>query len=141
MLHRIRAVKLFAESHDQGFADDIAAGNWTWFELAILESDAATAPKVTKDGVELVWTSHPNRFKSSEYGWKAGGTFSSERDLLNFLEPGNVIAVRICARFSCWKIFAANGHLLFDISDQNGMRASEVWLVTNLVLTLNSSPP
>ncbi|KAK0640201.1 Calcium-independent phospholipase A2-gamma [Lasiodiplodia hormozganensis] len=124
LLDRIRAVKLFAESHDQGFASDISAGNWTWFELAILENDAATAPKVTKDGVELVWTSHPNRIKSSKYGWEAGGTFSSERDLLNFLEARNVIAVRICARFLGWKIFAANGYLLFDISDREVNRRS-----------------
>lgn len=119
-------MKLFAESHDQGRVDNIAAGNWTWFELAILESDAATAPKVTEKGIKLVWTSHPNRFRSPQYGWKAGDTFNSERDLLNFLEAGNVIAVRMCARFGGWQIFAEKGYLLFDISDQDGIRALQI---------------
>lgn len=48
-----------------------SAGNWTWFELAILENESAFAPRV-KDGVELVWKSHYNRFLSEEYGWVRG---------------------------------------------------------------------
>lgn len=61
-------MQLVAESHDQGYCDDPDAGNWTWFELAIMENDEAVSPRV-KDGIELTWVSHKNRFTEGEYGW------------------------------------------------------------------------
>lgn len=67
-INRIDRLQLVAESHDQGFADDESAGNWTWLEVAIFESEMDTAPKI-KDGVELVWISHPNHFKQVAYDW------------------------------------------------------------------------
>lgn len=67
-IRRIDGLQLVAESHDQGYADDESAGNWTWLEIAIFESEMATAPRV-KDGVELVWIRHPNHFKQADYDW------------------------------------------------------------------------
>jgi hypothetical protein len=67
-IQRITQLQLYAESHDQGFADEPSGGNWTWFELAILEDGKATAPRM-KDGIELVWKSHRNRFLTDDYDW------------------------------------------------------------------------
>ncbi|KAH0370527.1 hypothetical protein KCU65_g2571, partial [Aureobasidium melanogenum] len=57
-IKRIRGLKLYTESHDQGYTSDPNAGNWTWFEYAIVEglSDHAKV----QDGIRLVWTSHMN---------------------------------------------------------------------------------
>lgn len=63
-----QSIQLFAETHDQGHADDTSLGNWTWLELAIFEDESSAKPRV-KEGVELVWLSHKNRFLTDEYGW------------------------------------------------------------------------
>jgi hypothetical protein len=134
----IRAIKLFAESHDQGFVSALEQGNWTWLELVILDSKDATSPKKDRNGKELVVTSHTNKVGSKDYEWMQGDTFDTSRHFLKSLEvstcsltppqaltdmitqAGNVIAVRLCARFAGWKISARNGHLVIDIKDDNG---------------------
>ncbi|KAF3003991.1 hypothetical protein E8E14_007678 [Neopestalotiopsis sp. 37M] len=110
----IKSIRLFAESHDQGFAEDPNAGNWTWFELAIFESPTSKTPR-SKDGVELVWESHTNRFKTTEYEWKEGYLFGKYDDMMRLIEDGNVLGVRLCARYSGWKIYAKRGYLRIDI--------------------------
>ena len=67
-IRKIDRLRLIAESHDQGHADITSAGNWTWFELAILQDESAYQPRV-KDGVALVWKSHDNRFLEDDFGW------------------------------------------------------------------------
>ncbi|TQV94394.1 hypothetical protein V2A60_002576 [Cordyceps javanica] len=118
-IRMIRAVKLFAESHDQGRVHDLVQGNWTWFQLAILKSEKDTSPKKGKDGQELVATSHANKVASKKFEWLEGGTVDTRRIFLKALEPGNVIAVRLCARFPGWEIFATNGYLVIDIAEDN----------------------
>jgi len=67
-IKHIDSVQLFAESHDQGTLKNSYVGNWTWFELAILQDEKASAPRI-KNGIELVWKSHRNRFQTSNFGW------------------------------------------------------------------------
>ena len=67
-IERLHSLQLNAESHDQGFCDVPSAGNWTWFELAIMENEYSDSPRV-KDGIELTWISHLNRFCSDKYEW------------------------------------------------------------------------
>ncbi|KAL1629248.1 hypothetical protein SLS56_005471 [Neofusicoccum ribis] len=124
LIRRIRGLKLFAESHDQGFCDDESAGNWTWLELAILENESATAPKTTENGVELTWTSHSNELCCADYKWLQGEVFDESRDFLSLLDEGNVIAVRICAQFAAWEIYVRNGYLAIDIGDEIVKRKS-----------------
>lgn len=52
-IRHIDSIQLFAESHDQGAAKKLFYGNWTWFELAIIENDMFKEPK-RLNGVELV---------------------------------------------------------------------------------------
>ncbi|KAJ9497139.1 hypothetical protein H2202_007295 [Exophiala xenobiotica] len=96
-IERLHGLQLIAESHDQGFSDVPSAGNWTWFELALMENERSDSPRV-KDDVKLTWYSHVNRFCTEDYGW-----------------DGNVIAVRLCARFAGWHIWAKRGYLVMDI--------------------------
>ncbi|KAI7759009.1 hypothetical protein LZL87_010004 [Fusarium oxysporum] len=113
-IQRIPCMKLVAKSRDQGFIDDPLAGNWTWFEIAILKTKYSEEPRV-KDGIHLVWVSHRNRFLSKDYGWEEGVKFGKDHDIFRLLEEGNVIAVRLCARFQAWQIKARTGYLVLDI--------------------------
>ncbi|KAK5434364.1 hypothetical protein LTR34_003877 [Exophiala xenobiotica] len=67
-IERLHGLQLIAESHDQGFSDVPSAGNWTWFELALMENERSDSPRV-KDDVKLTWYSHVNRFCTEDYGW------------------------------------------------------------------------
>ncbi|EFY96031.1 Tyrosinase [Metarhizium robertsii ARSEF 23] len=116
-IRRIRGVKLFAESRDQGIVSNIGNGNWSWFELAILENESATNPRKTHTGIELVSMSHENNLASKEYTWLHGGTFDKTRDILKWLEDGNVIAVRLCARSLKCATYARHGHLVIDVGN------------------------
>ncbi|RAK85941.1 FabD/lysophospholipase-like protein [Aspergillus costaricaensis CBS 115574] len=96
---KIRSLQLFTQSHNQGWASLPDAGIWTWFELAILENSMSPGPRV-KDGIELVWTSHRQNSLSKKLQWE-----------------GNVITVRMCARFDLWKIKASVGYMVIEIGD------------------------
>ncbi|KAF3388415.1 Phospholipase A I [Penicillium rolfsii] len=115
-----QSIQLFAETHDQGHVDDTSLGNWTWLELAIFEDESSDKPR-TKDSVELVWLSHKNRFLTDEYGWMAGQVFGRDHDLLRQLEPGNVLAVRVCARFPGWELYGKDAYLIFDVGDETDL--------------------
>ncbi|KAJ8109063.1 hypothetical protein OPT61_g7729 [Boeremia exigua] len=115
-INHIDVIQLWAESHDQGALRNSYLGNWTWFELAILEDEKSTTPKVM-NGVELVWKSHRNRFQTSDYAWEAGRRFTEHEDLVHLLEDGNVIAVRICAKFAHSKVAVRGGYLAITIGD------------------------
>jgi hypothetical protein len=68
MIQRLSSVQLFADSHDQGGADNESAGLWTWLELVLLEDEHAKDP-IKEDGIELAWRSHRNSPLSGEYSW------------------------------------------------------------------------
>lgn len=68
MIKHINCIQLFAESHDQGTEKELFYGNWTWFELAILDNESSTEPKKLS-GVELVWKSHRSRFQTDSFDW------------------------------------------------------------------------
>ena len=94
IIRRIRGIKLFADSHDQGYCDDESAGNWTWLELAILNDDSSMeSPKTTEDGVELVWVSHSNKLKSEDYEWLQGEYFEEGHDLLDLVEASSIYTI------------------------------------------------
>ena len=51
------------------------------------------------------------------------------------LQNGNVIAVRLCARFAQWSIAARNGYLIVDVGTENGMSRSRYSSRDTLLLT------
>ncbi|KAF5980102.1 calcium-independent phospholipase A2-gamma [Fusarium bulbicola] len=96
-IKRLRSIQLITESHDQGWCSNRADGNWTWFEISILENANTTEPRV-KDDVQLTWESHKNQLKSK-----------------HFVQEQNVIAVRGCSRFSGWKLVAKQRYLVVEL--------------------------
>ncbi|KAH8881049.1 FabD/lysophospholipase-like protein, partial [Thozetella sp. PMI_491] len=115
LIDRLSGIQLFASSHDQGKADDVSAGLWTWIELVLLQDEHAEDP-IQEDGIELAWRSHRNRPLSDDFSWNDGKVFSVDSDMLRFLKEGNTIGVRICARFPGWQLWVREALILFDIS-------------------------
>ncbi|KAI0755384.1 acyl transferase/acyl hydrolase/lysophospholipase [Daedaleopsis nitida] len=112
-IKRIDAVQLLADSRDQGLPDDLSAGNWTWFELAIFSDDGVRSAANTE--VALAWKSHSNRFNTETFGWKEGAVFGEKHDMMAMLQDGDAIAVRLCARFRGWSIMVRKAYLLIDL--------------------------
>jgi hypothetical protein len=83
-LDNIADLRLFTQSHNQGYIDDIDAGIWSWFDIAVLDSPKSTQPKVV-GGRALVWESHKSgcerRFTEQE-----GLLFDRQHELLHVLE-------------------------------------------------------
>jgi hypothetical protein len=79
-----------------------------------MENEHSTEPRV-KDDVRLTWYSHVNRLESNGYGWREGTIFREDHDIFRLMQDGNVIAVRLCARFPGWHIYAKTGYLLFGV--------------------------
>ncbi|KAJ4401643.1 hypothetical protein N0V91_007815 [Didymella pomorum] len=84
-IKHIRSIQLWAESRDQGANRERFYGNWTWFELAILENESSQEPKKVND-VEFVWKSHRNRFQATDFDWGEGQKFTEDQDLVHLLE-------------------------------------------------------
>ena len=69
-------------------------------------------------GYGIVWKP---LFMGTDKQQKWGKVFKSDHDLLQNLEEGDVIAVRLCVRFQGWEIWAKDGCLIFDIGNPRGM--------------------
>jgi len=155
-IERIESLQLFAQSHDQGWVTDEKEGNWTWFELVILENPEAATPRV-KDGVQLVWRSHYNRLAQANYDWAVGELFPDTHDLFGHLEDGNAVGIRVCSRFSDWELWAKDGFLVVELVDEskigpreaidykplkdNVKQIQEAFNAVNAVLKPTFSPP
>ncbi|KAF2496314.1 FabD/lysophospholipase-like protein [Lophium mytilinum] len=117
IIQRLSSVQLFAESHDQGEADDESAGLWTWLELVLLKDEYTDTP-INEGGIELAWCSHLNPL-SEDYHWNNGKDFDVNSGLLRSLKENNTIGVRICARFQGWKLWAQKALLVLDIAEDS----------------------
>lgn len=117
IIKRLEAVQLFTNAHDQGFAELESTSSWSWFDIIILDSLTSTVPK-TRNGVTLAWSSHTNDIGSKHPTNREGEVYERESDLLSSLEPGDVIAVRVCARFPGWANYAKSGRLVIRISNE-----------------------
>ncbi|KAF9762686.1 hypothetical protein IL306_003352 [Fusarium sp. DS 682] len=113
-IQRLHSLQLITESHDQGWCDNRAEGNWTWFEVSVLENADATEPRV-KDDVQLSWSSHKNELESKDFVALEGILFSQDHDVFRLLEENNVIAVRLCSRFQGWHLVAKQGYLVVEL--------------------------
>ncbi|KAM5343873.1 hypothetical protein ACJ41O_012410 [Fusarium nematophilum] len=112
---RLHSLQLVAESHDQGYRSDLLSSSWSWFEIAIFRNRNSQGPR-EKDGIELVWESHRHLVSETNYAWAEGVVFGKDHDIFRLLEEGNVIAVRLCARFMNWQIKARTGYLVIGIA-------------------------
>ncbi|KAK5658996.1 hypothetical protein OQA88_1082 [Cercophora sp. LCS_1] len=120
-IERLYSIQLFTESRMQETVDDPTAGNWSWFELAIMENEGSDKPWV-KDNIILTWSSHYNSFQNrSDYTFKEGRRFDvngnayTDSDIFRLLSDGNTIAVRLCTRFPGWMVDAKEGYLAIEL--------------------------
>ncbi|KAJ7469448.1 acyl transferase/acyl hydrolase/lysophospholipase [Mycena latifolia] len=115
-IYRAAQLQLYTDSHDQGWVENEDLGAWSWFELVILPDASSTQP-VVRDGKVLAWTSHTNRLGDENNSRHFGTVFDRRQELLDALEPGNVIGVRVCAQFPGWFNQAHNGILCATVLD------------------------
>ncbi|KAJ8488254.1 hypothetical protein ONZ45_g14017 [Pleurotus djamor] len=115
LIKRINKIQLQTSGHDQGFVDFPGAGSWSWFDIVVLESPEHSEPKI-KDGLTLLWLSHTNSLGQPEDSTVTGPIFDRSHDIFKALEPGNSIAVRVCARFSGWENNATSGTLTLHLT-------------------------
>ncbi|KAF8803289.1 hypothetical protein BYT27DRAFT_6741898 [Phlegmacium glaucopus] len=97
-------LELYTYSHDQGYATD-GTSSWSWFEVVILPGNQSGEPK----DYRLAWTSHCNRIGSSNFSGYSGAVFDRQHELVKSLQPGNVLAVRVCVQYRNWSNEAARG--------------------------------
>ncbi|KAF9487998.1 FabD/lysophospholipase-like protein [Pleurotus eryngii] len=113
-LERVSRIQLQTTAHDQGYASFPDQGSWSWFDVAILESPESNAPLV-RDGLTCLWRSHSNIIGFGQDTTTAGEIFDKEDDLFRVLQPGDVLAVIVCARFLGWENNASSGYLEFRL--------------------------
>jgi len=91
----------------------------SWFELVILESAAATEPRLTRDHKPITFCSHSLPRPSAVCGEiekQEGKILERGHEFLRYLEPGNVIGVRVCAQHPDWENVESEGRLLVKMS-------------------------
>ncbi|EJD38026.1 Zip-domain-containing protein [Auricularia subglabra TFB-10046 SS5] len=92
-LENITGVTLQTMSRDQGWADDVTQGSWTWFDICIARPTRNNSFIVDKSpsGEELSWRSHTNRIATRQSQLLTGQYFGPEHELWRHLREGNVI--------------------------------------------------
>jgi len=128
-IYRAIQLQLQTQSCDHGHAATKNAGCWSWFELVIFKNKDATEPEV-KDGKVLAWRSHANSMDKKAIASYFGMVFDRRHELLDTLELGNVIGVRVCAQYPGWVNEANEGRLVAKILDEE--------IFTPMSWTLNS---
>ncbi|KAG7094147.1 hypothetical protein E1B28_007759 [Marasmius oreades] len=132
--YRVTQLQLCTDSQDQGWVDKRASGNWTWFELVILPGENATQPRVNKEGKELAWRSHNNKLGDlAGFTRHFGVVFDRRSQLLANLEVGDVLAVRVCARFSGWENKAKSGYIVARVLNED-LFTPHFWTLTSDVV-------
>ncbi|KAG6916206.1 hypothetical protein DXG01_007836 [Tephrocybe rancida] len=117
ILKKVVSIQLETKSRDQGWVEDPEAGSWSWFDIVVLESPESTKIKV-KDGVALVWMSHTNHLGEKEDAKQVGPVFGSQHDIFAALEVGDVLGVRVCARFADWANHASEARLTLQVPEK-----------------------
>jgi len=108
---RIAGMRLKTLSRDQGWCSDESAGSWSWFEIAILDSENIV--KKRRDGNDVLWVSHRNPIASQEFDWRIGLTFGPDHEVWDYLEDGDMLLVRVCAQYGGWRNIARKATLEF----------------------------
>ncbi|KAG6916204.1 hypothetical protein DXG01_007834 [Tephrocybe rancida] len=135
ILKKVVSIQLETTSRDQGWVSSPEAGSWSWFDIVVLESPESTKIKV-KDGVALVWMSHTNHLGEKKDTKQTGPALGSQHDIFAGLEViiisviyvactltasnkvGNVLGVRVCARFEGWENHASEARLTLQVPEK-----------------------
>ena len=142
VISRLEDIQLFTVAHNQGTLPAGGSGEWSWFDLCILETPESDTP-VVKDGRSLVWRSHNVPLTADEDAEQSDGTLFSRHDpnhseifahlkvriaqnkhIVHIADHGlgekrgNVIGVRPCVRFAGWELHARSARLVVRISNK-----------------------
>ncbi|KAJ3483576.1 hypothetical protein NLI96_g6208 [Meripilus lineatus] len=102
--------QLYTRSQNQGWADRPELGTYTWFEIALRKSSASL--NATHDPPRVMsWRSHDTSIDQNASEEQGGEIFNYKHELLQHIEPGDVIEVWVYARFACWTHDAYEGRL------------------------------
>ncbi|KAF7433810.1 hypothetical protein PC9H_005776 [Pleurotus ostreatus] len=116
-LERVSCIRLQTTARDQGYVSFPDEGSWSWFDIAILASPESTTPLV-RGGLTCLWRSHCNVIGYGKDTTTVGEVFDKEDDLFKVLQPGDVLAVMVCARFPGWENNATSASLEFRLEKQ-----------------------
>ncbi|KIK65149.1 hypothetical protein GYMLUDRAFT_258629 [Collybiopsis luxurians FD-317 M1] len=130
--YRVTQLQLSTDSRAQVQQDGHGAGNWTWFEIAILPNEDATEPKKDKHGKEMAWRSHNNQL-GNRATRHYGVIFDRRSELLANFEVGDVLAVRVCARFPGWTNIATEGYIMAKVLKEDLFTPYSWTLSSNVV--------
>ncbi|PPQ86546.1 hypothetical protein CVT25_007204 [Psilocybe cyanescens] len=121
-LYRAVQLQLQTDSRDHGHSDAVMPGGWSWFELVVFK-DKDSTEVVVKDGKTYAWRSHGNRTDPEDQNQSIarhfGMVFDRRQELLDALEVGNVIGVRVCAKFAGWINDAHEGRLVAKVLNED----------------------
>ncbi|CAA7261947.1 unnamed protein product [Cyclocybe aegerita] len=114
-LRSVTSLQLFTISRDQGWAASDEDASWTWFEIVILDDPTDYQPKTTRGRGPLRWVSHYNRRAHPCNSKLSGPKFKKSHEIFGWTEPGNALAVCVCAQHPGWQNHAEAGHLHFEM--------------------------
>ncbi|KAH9835281.1 acyl transferase/acyl hydrolase/lysophospholipase [Rhodofomes roseus] len=118
LLNRIRDLRLYTSARQQGSAGFPPANQCSWFDIAVLEKPDSKHPKIM-NGRELVWVSHHLNTEHVDCANDEGRLFTRADNLFSFLQSGNAIGVRVCARFEGSQNHAKEGRLVVHVSNKS----------------------
>lgn len=112
VLRPVRAIVFTINSHDQGYASDRNAGNWTWFTAQKLLASAGDDQTSVDDGSTAATVSEQreifrNPMASSQWFthevvWRADSDDPAEAEWVSSMEAGERFAVHAWAKFPGW---------------------------------------
>lgn len=118
MKSHITGIQLITNARQASATDVATPSTSSWFDIVILDSAGALEPKKTKDGRSLVWLGQEISPDANEYQVQAGNVLTRQHELFGALDVGNVIAVRVCARFPGWENVVRDGRLVVRVAEQ-----------------------
>ncbi|KAK4144983.1 uncharacterized protein C8A04DRAFT_27231 [Dichotomopilus funicola] len=110
IIQRLTGIQLITKSRDQGWVSEPWQGNWTWFEVCLVDEEK---------NEERRWMSHENAFLTNSTLWRDGTTFGPQHELLRLLKESPLQHKRLRVQagrcFDGWAIPACQGFLIFNI--------------------------
>ncbi|KAA1477229.1 hypothetical protein DENSPDRAFT_577887 [Dentipellis sp. KUC8613] len=108
-LQRIAQIQLITLSRDQGWVGDRNAGNWSWFDVAVMRGDSELEDGQEQevrevDGEQAVWRSHENVLAGRDLvEHREGVVFGPDHPLWRAVRVGDVVVGRALAQFGGWR--------------------------------------
>jgi hypothetical protein len=118
---RLESIELSTHANHQGWITDPSQGVWSWFELVVLDNAMDTAPRTLPDGQPMVLLSHILP-EGAQLATQQAKRFTVQDEILSWVQPGNLIGVRVCARFPRWSNIAREGSLTVNFTGALGER-------------------